>query len=247
MITTKITKILQEIGLNDNEAKIYTTSLSLGLTTVQKISRASEIKRSTTYDVIDSLKQKGLMRIEVAGFKRKFAAESPEKLERILEQRHSEFRSQLPDLMNLYSNEQTGSILKYYEGAESVKNVYTEMIQDIKPGEDYMIISTGKDVFDTYGEWFEKFSEKRSKLNIRVRALIQDTEWAQQNNQLEQIYNMEVKVLPEMTTLTTNTVITPQRILMNQITPLVSGIVIENKSVIHTQQEMFELLWNSVE
>jgi hypothetical protein len=47
--------------------------------------------------------------------------------------------------------------------------------------------------------------------------------------------------------MTTNIVITPKRLLIHQLTTPVLCIAIENKNIISSQQEMFEILWNSVE
>lgn len=247
MQNNKLINLLKEIGLTDNEAKTYLALLSLGKTSIQKISRVSEIKRTTVYDIIDSLQQKGLIRIEMEGFKRKFVAESPERLERILDQNQQKFKEHLPDFLSLYNLEGTQNILKYYEGVEGLKNAYQNILDDIKAGEDYMIVSNGQGVFDLYGEWFKDFSERRSKKDLRIRVLVADTNWAQENKKLDQIYNMETRVLPKNTKLQTNMVVTPQKVLINQITQPIIGIVIENKSVIEMQQQIFEILWDSSE
>ena len=42
--------ILEEIGLSPNEAKIYTTLLGLGLSTVTSISNKCKLHRANVYD-----------------------------------------------------------------------------------------------------------------------------------------------------------------------------------------------------
>ena len=65
---------LIQFGLNENEAKIYLASLSQGATTILKLSKHSDIKRTTVYEVVTSLERKGLMKKEVRGFKTLYSA-----------------------------------------------------------------------------------------------------------------------------------------------------------------------------
>ena len=76
---------LTTLGLTDHEAAVYLAALSLGPATILKIAKAAEIKRTTVYSVIETLKLKGLVSVEVKGFKSLFVAEDPTKLETILE------------------------------------------------------------------------------------------------------------------------------------------------------------------
>jgi len=59
-------KELQEIGLNANEAKIYLSILKLGEATANRIANLSEIARSTTYDILEKLKHRGLIKSSFA-------------------------------------------------------------------------------------------------------------------------------------------------------------------------------------
>ena len=83
--STEITASLEGLGLGANEAAVYIAMLSLGPATVLSISRASGVKRTTIYNVLESLKQKGLVRTDVRGFKQLYAAEHPKKLESMLD------------------------------------------------------------------------------------------------------------------------------------------------------------------
>lgn len=70
-------KELQNLGLSEKEAKVYTTSLELGPDTVQNIAKESGINRATTYVQIGTLKEKGLISEFEKGKKTYFVAESP--------------------------------------------------------------------------------------------------------------------------------------------------------------------------
>ena len=47
-----LAKILIDLGLTENEAKVYVAALSLGPATILKIAQAAAIKRTTVYFVV---------------------------------------------------------------------------------------------------------------------------------------------------------------------------------------------------
>ncbi len=54
-------KQLEKLNLSSREATVYAELLELGETTIEQISQKSKIKRTTVYDVIKTLKEKGLV------------------------------------------------------------------------------------------------------------------------------------------------------------------------------------------
>jgi sugar-specific transcriptional regulator TrmB len=242
----KLIKTLTDLGLTDNEADVYFASLSLGSTTILKIARTAKIKRTTVYSVVESLKQKGLMNIELKGFKQLFVAENPEKLESILENRKTLLQKALPEFSSLYNLKGGESFIKYYEGLEAIKTVYEGLIKDVRHGDSYSIISETENWYNLDPKFFENFLQRRAKLDINVRLLTQESKIAGKLKQFEKNYNEKVKFLPKNTKLSTNMVVTPQKVVIQQTTQPIMAIVIENRSVIKMHQEFFEIMWRSI-
>jgi sugar-specific transcriptional regulator TrmB len=240
-------EILKEIGLSEHESAVYFTMVSIGPAPVLKIARASEVKRTTIYSVIDALKEKGLVRVELKGFKSLFVAESPEKLESILEQRKNKLKSHLRDFMEIYNKGGGETLIKIYEGMEGVRSVYNGLLHDIKPGEDYMIIAGMEKAYNLDKAFYDDLRERRAKLPIRIRILVADPENEESKKiiQFQKNFNMEAKALPPETKLTTNMVITPQRIIIHQLEMPIVALVIENKNMIKMHQELFEVMWKT--
>lgn len=246
MKNTKLIELLEELGLSENESKVYFASLSLGPATIIKIARTAEIKRTTVYSVVESLKQKGLMSLEIKGFKKLYVAENPDKLETILETRRHRLKNLLPEFSAIYNLKGGESLIKYYEGLESVKGVYEGLIRDVRPHEDYLIVSDQHKWITADKEYFLNFTRRRAKLPINIRLLLQDTPDAREFQKHEKMYNFKIKILPPQTKLNTNLVVIPQRSLIHQLTPPIIAIVIENKSVIQMFREMFEIMWKAI-
>ncbi len=247
MTKAQLTKLLIEIGLREAEALTYLAALALGPTTVVKLAAETGIKRTTLYTITEELKQRGLMSMEVKGFKKRLVAAPPSQIEMLLVQQREKLQRALPDLEALYNFTGEASSLKYYEGLDAVKGVYESLIRDIKPHQDYLILSDLKRWLEQDPEYFLDFLRRRAKLNINIRMLVQDSAIAREHLRIQRTLNETIRILPSQTKLTTNLVVTPQRVVVHQIIPPIFAIVIENKSIIQMHKEQFEIMWRSLE
>jgi sugar-specific transcriptional regulator TrmB len=242
-----LSRALESIGLHENEANLYLASLSMGPSTILKLSRASGMKRTTIYSVVESLKQKGLMSVEHKGLKKLYTPEDPQKLSVVLQSKQKQLSSALPELSSLFNLKGDEATIKYYEGLEGIKTVYESLIRDIKPGEKYMVISDQEKWLSLDSKYFQDFLERRAKLNIDIRMLLQDSKTAQEFKKFQKNFNLRLKILPSKTSLVTNLVITPQKVVIHQLINPLSAIVIENKSTIQMHQQLFEIIWGAME
>lgn len=85
-------KNLQALGLSGKEAKIYLAVLELGEASIVALVKKSGIKRTTAYDVIGSLQEKGLVTLTKNKKSVRYLAEDP----RVLEHRIEEKKTGIP-------------------------------------------------------------------------------------------------------------------------------------------------------
>lgn len=237
---------LTQADLTKKEAQIYIAALELGPCSVLSISRKTKIKRTTVYVQFESLKEKGLLNIEYQGFKKFYVAQAPKTLTRIIEQKRKNILDIIPELEAIYNLKNSGSNLKYYEGLESVKSVYENLLKEVAPNDYYLIFSNDEQWFKADPKYFQNFIKKRSKLNIDIRTILEDSTIARKHKRLQKNYNEKIKILPHGKTLTTNLIITPQKVVIHQLSPSISAIVIETKSIIKMHKELFEIVWSSI-
>jgi HTH-type transcriptional regulator, sugar sensing transcriptional regulator len=243
----KLINTLISIGLTDKEASVYLAALSLGPSKVQEIAQSAQVKRTTVYSILESLKAKGLIKVELKGWKQLYVAESPDKLESLIEQMRHQVKKNLPEFTALYNLHSSGAFISYYEGIEGVKNVYESLLRDIRPHEDYLIIGDTDLWLKQDPEFFLDFTKRRAKLNINIRILAQDSPVAREHKKMEKIFNEQIKIMPAEYKLTTNMVIIPHRVIINQITPPILAMVIENDSIVQMNKELFEMIWRSIQ
>lgn len=114
-------KSLKEIGLNEYEARAYAILIRHGQATAGKISAQSRVPYSRIYDILESLQQKGLVKIH-PGTTKTYTADDPQQLINIIEQKKK-------------------SILEAEQEAVNLKKIYETN------EEDPVIITTGQKNF----------------------------------------------------------------------------------------------------
>jgi sugar-specific transcriptional regulator TrmB len=246
MKNDKLLGILKKIGLEEKEASVYLASLSLGPTTILKLARACDIKRTTIYGVVENLKQKGLISVEQRGLKSFYTPENPEKLESMLESRQAEFRNSLPEFLGLYKLKGEESVIKYYTGISKMQDLYMDTLKEIRSHEDYLVIANQEKWYNLDPKFAISYIEKRSKLNIKTRLLFQDSKIAREHHKFEKNFNQKSKILPAGTPLNVDTILLPKKMIVLELTPPYMTVVIENKSIIELHKEMFELIWKGL-
>ena len=71
---------LRDYGLSEKETKVYIACLKAGACTANRISELADLRRGTTYDILESLKGKGIISSFKSGKKYQFQATEPKEL-----------------------------------------------------------------------------------------------------------------------------------------------------------------------
>lgn len=128
---------VEDLGLSNKEARVYVANLMTGPAGVQQIADASGIKRVTTYVILESLVNLGLVSQTSKAKKTLFNAESPENLRRLLEKKEQSLAEQkqslgdlIPELANLTSIPKDAPVVKLYDGAEGIQTLIRDHISE---------------------------------------------------------------------------------------------------------------------
>lgn len=129
-MTQELAHELERLGFSQKEAAVYLAALELGCAGAQDLSDRSGVNRATTYLMIETLTQRGLMGTFEKGKKRFFTAESPDRLlslfkreEQHVQEKVQEAAQALPQLMALWNVEGVKPKIRYLEGEEGLKTV----------------------------------------------------------------------------------------------------------------------------
>jgi len=117
-------EILQQIGLNKNEAKIYEALVGLGSANISTIASASKVNRRNVYDSLKNLFKCDLV-IRMAGpGEHLYKAAEPKKLRHMLDSQRKKIGTAMPELKKLYNAHIPDEQTFVSRGAEGIKNFW---------------------------------------------------------------------------------------------------------------------------
>ncbi len=124
----------QDLGLTTYESKAYKALIKFGRTTATKISKESTVPYSRIYDVLESLSQKGIIRI-VPGITKEYIPSDPKVLLEIAEKKKGNIIGTIEEIKSLKKIYELGAketiIVSYGK-----KNFYT-VLSELKKTEKY--------------------------------------------------------------------------------------------------------------
>ena len=131
-------KALKNIGFNTKEAKVYLALLQLGQATAYAVSKRADIKKPTTYVVLEDLIDRGAVKKIPRTKKMQFVATSPEILFNTVKSRISTAETEaMPELKALSRGKEYKVRASYYEGLDGIKAMHNELFKFAK-GKEYV-------------------------------------------------------------------------------------------------------------
>ena len=134
-----IKNVLQNIGLNSKEIKVYLTALDLGTQPASIIARRINIPRNTTRFLLDKLVAKGLIKKTAKANTQLYTPEEPKNLINLLERQRvnenaeinekiSQLNEVMAELESRYRPESTKPKVTFYEGDDGLVKVYEDTL-----------------------------------------------------------------------------------------------------------------------
>ncbi len=146
--------LLNEIGFTGGELRVYFALLESGTTTSGPIITKSKVARSKVYEILERLKEKGLVSELIKDNTRYFQALSPNKIlvyldskESKIKEQKSSFRKILPSLLEKQKIKQSEHQIKVYHDFEGIKTLYLEMMNELTKKEEYLGFAFSPEVF----------------------------------------------------------------------------------------------------
>ena len=173
--------MLQSFGFGEKECSVYFALLELGKGTVTEISRKAGINRTTGYDILASLGNKGLVNISGKEPKQEYIVESPDTLIHYLENESAQLienvrkaKDVVAELKSMQAMENRPRI-KFYEGTEGLRNVYEDTLTSSEKILAYACID---DMHKALPDYFPEYYKRRAANGISIRGIVPKTKAA---------------------------------------------------------------------
>jgi sugar-specific transcriptional regulator TrmB len=136
---TRYTKLLEKLGLNRGEMEVYDFLLRTGTLPANEIAAKVGLTRTNTYNIIEALKEKGLLEDERGQSKKLFRARHPDCLKLLIDQKRHDLSSAQEELERSYQELVSDFALSQHSigvfrfaGKEGMERAYNELLKDGK-------------------------------------------------------------------------------------------------------------------
>lgn len=235
--------ILEELGLKNQEAKLYLACLSLGQATVTQISDAADVQRTFAYDVLDGLVEQGLVSVvEVKGVKH-YSSISIEKFRAQQRAKLARFDQIMPELKALEKTVGDRPKVQFLEGSKGIIAAFEDTLK-LPRGSELLAYSTGEGWHEEEVRYQRDYIRRRVERNIRARAIITDAAgmrpYIQKNKEeLRDALVVSQKLVP----FTNEINIYGNKVAIMNLVGEYLAVIIESESIAKMQRAIFELAW----
>lgn len=261
LIQPELVKKMKDFGLNSYEAKIWAALLSRGVSSAGELSDISNVPRSRTYDVLESLEKKGFIIMKLGKpikymaippsevintIKKRIKEESVQKEQQMDELKDSAILNQLTEL-----HTQGIDMVEPAEMVGLVKdrtNIYDHIESMIKNAEKTVYIMTSYEGLSRKTQHMKKTLKKLSEKGVAVKVLVpnaKDKELDVLSNELKG--TADIKTIPGMNARFI--IVDDQHILFmltddKDIHPSYDvGVWVKTPYFANALKEMFEQMW----
>jgi sugar-specific transcriptional regulator TrmB len=236
---------LKKLGFSENEARIYLATLELGEASVARIAQKARMKRTTVYGLMESLRERGLIKVIRNGNKTFYRAEDPRKLEEITAESARIAQSILPSLLAVANFIDQKPKMLYFEGIEGIKDLYRETLKYPR-SRIHAWLSEGS--FQSEGDWFDDaYRPKRKELKIFTQAILPETASTRAYHKHDQP-DFHLTRLDSSGTLSieSDILIFGTHSIAILSWEEMTGVLIESKKIHDTLRSIFSVHWDSL-
>ncbi|MBU2589745.1 MAG: hypothetical protein KJ939_00580 [Nanoarchaeota archaeon] len=235
-----IEEALQSFGFSPKEIKIYLACLELGTATGNEIANKSIINRSTTYDILKLLVEKGIASKLIKNNTTHFEVVGPMKLIAQLEEKKAKLNSVLDKLKVIEERVIKKPIVEVYEGHEGIKTIFEDILLTKKEVE---VISTSK-IFEVLNYYFPNYIIRRKEERIFTRVIQEESPKTKEVKKKDKNEFRKTKAIENMDINSATFIYGDKFAIIRLVKNELIGILTWEKNLAEDQRKLFEILWN---
>jgi len=245
-------KALERIGLSKGEIKVYLALLKLGQITAGPIVNESKVTRSKIYDILERLRNKGLVSHIIKESTKYFNAANPNNILEYLDKKEQEIKNEkqaikqiLPELLMQQTLANEKRIAEIFIGMKGMKNAFNVLINEFDSKEPYYAFGAGKGENETQIQiFFSQIHEERIKHKVKSHIIFNKSSKGKFKSQEKSKY-VEKKYLNQTTPTAIN--IYKDYTIMAILNKEPITFLIKNKETADSFREHFKIMWKIAE
>ncbi|MDD5192802.1 MAG: helix-turn-helix domain-containing protein [Candidatus Nanoarchaeia archaeon] len=232
----ELTKLLQDLGLEEKECKVYLALLQLGETTATKISEKTNLDRTLIYQLTNKLIEKGLVSYIIKNNVKYFSSANPKKLLQDLKEKELKLQEVMPELINLTKAKEEETRVEIFRGKEGLKAVLKDLIRTKK---DYVAFGEEGRFQQVLPIDIHQFLNQIVKNNIHEKVLVRED----LRGIVVSSKNSEFRYLPKEYLSPVTIAVYGNKVANFIWTSPYYAILTENKEIANSLRSQFNALW----
>ena len=230
---------LRELGLTDNEIKLYLALLGHGALSPTQLAQKTGLHRSYVYDTLDRLLERGVINTVLVDKKKNYQVVDPRILREIFELKLRHLDTILPKLSGLFRETKEETRVELHRGKRVYRTLIKDLVSSLKKQEEVYLFGIDESRLEMVEaiylkQYFTILKEKK----VREKIIIAKGKKRFKHPQLE-YRELDPSYIGD-----TAFVIYQSKVAMFILGEPHHLIVIENESVANTYRKQFSLLWS---
>lgn len=227
---------LISLGLSYNEAKVYIAIIDYGSSKAGRIAKQVGIERSSVYQALNSLVNKGLVSYAVVGKARFFQAASPKRFTEMVKEQKAMADEVISEIYEKHRQTKQSGQVRLFKGKKGVKSVLMDVIRE---GKENRIFGGEGQLEEMMPTFKQIFVRELKKNHIRIKELVREG----REDELES--ERKVRLFPGNVKSPVVTNIYGNKIALIVWTTEPEAIIIENKEAANSYRSIFDFMWQN--
>jgi sugar-specific transcriptional regulator TrmB len=246
--------LFDSLQFSKKETLVYTALLELGSERASEIAKKTGLNRTSVYDILEVLMQKGLVSKSSRGSVTFFNSLDPKQLVSYLEREKAEkikmidrqkmkveeLMPQLVSLQNIYS---TKPKVQFFEGEKGMREAYEDTLSSKRM---ILAFANVETMHEGLADFFPAYYKRRAEKKIFIRAICPRNKLSIERSKLDQEEMRETRFLPA-----NNEIFSPEENIYENKVLFASwkekmAIMIESKELADLQRIIFNGLWDNL-
>lgn len=232
----QIEKVLENLGFSPNEIKVYLALNDHGSTKAGKISKIAKIDRSSCYNSLKSLQEKGLVSYVMIGKIKWFQATGPKRLLDYLKEQEEDVKNILPELHARHKVAKIEGQVRLFKGVKGIKTIFLDIA---RTGQDNFVFGSEGQFSERMPEFALQFERLKKENNIHTKLILREGRKEADSKTNEYRYIKNLSENPAVTN------VYGDKIAIIIWTDEPEGIIIENKTAAKAYKSYFDFMWEN--
>ena len=229
-----VEKVLEKIGFSPNEIKVYLTLNDNGSCKAGRIAKLAKLDRSSTYNALKLLQEKGFVSYALIGKIAWFQATGPKRIVEYLKEQEEDVSRILPELEERHKRKKIEGQVRLFKGIKGVKSVFLDII---RTGKDNFVFGSEGQFSERMPEFAYQFDRMKKEKHMKTHLIIRKGREEIDKNTSTHRY------LPNLSESPAVTNIYGDKIGIIVWTDEPEGIIIENAAAAQAYKSYFDFMW----